>query len=50
MGHILTPDGLKTNPLGAVKEYPQPQNVLAVLRLVHTIVSLLVIVPLSLNL
>ena len=29
LGHVLTPDGLKTNPrtVEAVREYPQPQNV-----------------------
>ena len=29
LGHILTPDGLKTNPriVEAIKAYPQPQNV-----------------------
>ena len=29
LGHLLTPDGLKTNPrtVNAVKEYPQPQSV-----------------------
>ena len=29
VGHILTPDGLKTNPIlvEAIKVYPQPQNV-----------------------
>jgi len=29
LGHILTPDGLQTNPrlVEAVRVYPQPQNV-----------------------